>query len=275
MLNQSYPHWETLIIDNHSEDDTEGVVKGFGDSRLRLLKIRNNGVIAASRNLGIRESTGAWIAFLDSDDCWYQRKLEVIMAAATTEGGWDVLSNDEVRVETQTGVRRVNRYGPYCENFYEALLTKGNRLSTSATVIRRDFLLRHDLAFDERPEYVTVEDYALWLELARQGARFKFIPEILGEFVIHPGNNSARLWRHFKSTEALVHDHLFTVQRFEPSPERLWKQISAGYRLGQAKQLVKVGQFRSAFGLALQAVVDSPRGAAGHALSASRRLLGR
>jgi glycosyltransferase involved in cell wall biosynthesis len=274
VLDQSYTQWEAVIIDNHSEDNTEDVVKGFSDPRLRLLKIRNNGVIAASRNLGIRESTGQWIAFLDSDDCWYPRKLEVIMAAAITDGEWDVLSNDEARVETQTGVRRINRYGPYCEKFYEALLTKGNRLSTSATVIRRDFLRRHDLAFDERPQYVTVEDYALWLELARHGARFKFIPEVHGEFVVHGGNNSGRLWRHLKSTETLLRDHVFTIQRFESSPERLWKRISARFRLAEAKRLAKARQFRLAVGLTLQAVMDSPRGVAGHALSTSRRMLG-
>ena len=73
---QTFINWEVLIIDNESVDNTDEVVSGFSDPRMKLFKIDNDGVIAASRNLGIREASGEYIAFLDSDDWWKPKKLE-------------------------------------------------------------------------------------------------------------------------------------------------------------------------------------------------------
>ena len=125
VLDQTYPSWEALVIDNHSQDDTNEVVKSFDDPRIRLLKIHNHGVIAASRNLGMREANGEWIAFLDSDDFWYPKKLETIMTAIDLNDAYDVFTNDELRVNIKTGAKKVLRYGPYQNDFYKALLVEG------------------------------------------------------------------------------------------------------------------------------------------------------
>ena len=68
VLDQTYTNWEAIVIDNHSTDNTDEVMASFADSRITLLKIHNNGVIAASRNIGIRAANSEWITFLDSDD---------------------------------------------------------------------------------------------------------------------------------------------------------------------------------------------------------------
>src|SRR3989338_2810117 len=76
VLAQTYSNWEALVVDNHSSDNTDDVVKSLNDSRLKLFKIHNDGVIAASRNAGVKHATGEYIAFLDSDDWWMPQKLE-------------------------------------------------------------------------------------------------------------------------------------------------------------------------------------------------------
>lgn len=271
VLDQTRSRWEALVVDNHSQDNTDDVVRSFGDPRIRLLKIKNHGVIAASRNLGMREAKGEWVAFLDSDDCWYPRKLETLMATAEAEDSYDVLSNDELMVDMKTGARKVLRYGPYQKEFYRVLLVEGNRLSPSATLVRRDFLVRHDLAFDESQDYVTVEDYDFWLNLARAGARFKFINEVLGEYLVHDASSSARLSRHLENGETLLHDHVFTIQKFHPSPDALWRQISPRLRLARVKQFAHRGQLGSALELTLKTLIDSPSGTAIHLLARMRR----
>jgi len=262
VLDQRYPHWEALVIDNHSQDNTDDVIKSFNDPRIRPLKIHNHGVIAASRNLGMRKARGEWIAFLDSDDCWYPGKLEIIMAAAEADNTFDVLSNDELMVDIKTGVERVLRYGPYQKDFYKILLVEGNRLSPSATVVRRDFLVQHGLAFDESQDYVTVEDYDFWLNLAHKGARFRFIHDVQGEFVIHGSNSSSQLSRHLKNGEALLHHHVFNIQQFHPSPDRLWNLVSTRLRLGEVRQFAVNGQLALALKLALKTLICSPAGIA-------------
>ncbi len=74
---QTYPHWELIIVDDCSTDDTDEVVKEFlSDERIRFLKNEKNSGAAVSRNRALREAGGKWIAFLDSDDLWHPEKLE-------------------------------------------------------------------------------------------------------------------------------------------------------------------------------------------------------
>ena len=92
VLKQTYPHWEALVIDNHSTDSTSEVVHQFNDKRIRYFEIANNGVIAASRNLGIHHSRGDFIAFLDSDDLWKNDKLG--KSIFWLNSGFDVVYHD-------------------------------------------------------------------------------------------------------------------------------------------------------------------------------------
>lgn len=77
VINQTYPHWELIIVDDCSTDDTDSVVaKYLSDERIRYLKNEKNSGAAISRNYALREAKGKWIAFLDSDDVWLPEKLE-------------------------------------------------------------------------------------------------------------------------------------------------------------------------------------------------------
>ena len=84
VVNQTFSHWEAIVVDNYSCDDTYEVVSRFYDPRIRYYKFHNNGIIAASRNFGIKVSNGSWIAFLDSDDWWSFNKLEKCVLLATS-----------------------------------------------------------------------------------------------------------------------------------------------------------------------------------------------
>ena len=78
VLRQSYKDFEIIIIDNYSTDETQKIIKKYKSRRIRAIKFRNKGIIAASRNLAIKNSKGQWIAFLDSDDMWFKNKLRKI-----------------------------------------------------------------------------------------------------------------------------------------------------------------------------------------------------
>ncbi|QTE74988.1 glycosyltransferase family 2 protein [Clostridiales bacterium FE2010] len=76
VINQTYQNWELIIVDDCSTDDTDNVVAGFSDERIRYLKNEKNCGAALTRNRALREAKGEWIAFLDSDDLWMPEKLE-------------------------------------------------------------------------------------------------------------------------------------------------------------------------------------------------------
>lgn len=76
VLAQTYDNWEMIIVDDGSSDGTEDVVKRFKDSRIHYFSLKHSGTPAISRNIGIRHSSGEFIAFLDADDLWPPQKLE-------------------------------------------------------------------------------------------------------------------------------------------------------------------------------------------------------
>jgi glycosyltransferase involved in cell wall biosynthesis len=207
VLDQTYPNWEAIVIDNHSQDNTDEIVRSHKDPRIALLKIHNNGVISASRNMGIRAARGDWIAFLDSDDLWYATKLERCLAKL--DEGFDLVCHGERWLGE--GRDRAVFYGPEARASYQSLLFDGNCISTSAVVVRREHVEAAE-GFDEDPEVITAEDYDLWLRLARNGARIGFVHEILGEYLIHGGNQSKAVLRNMEAVMCVVRKHLAALE---------------------------------------------------------------
>jgi len=204
VVRQSFNDWEAIVINNFSSDDTVDVVRAVDDPRIRLINFANHGIIAAGRNEGIRRAVGKYVAFLDSDDCWHEAKLD--RCVATLDAGADLVCH----AERWTGggrSERVVQYGPTAMAEYRRLLLRHNCISTSATVIRQS-VLAHVGAFDARPEFVTAEDYDLWLRVSRAGYDIRFLNEVLGEYRRHEGNASGSVMRHYRAERAVVEHHL-------------------------------------------------------------------
>lgn len=77
ILIQSYQNFEILVIDDCSSDKTEKSINSFSDKRIRYLKNRINLGHSKSRNIGIRNALGEYIAFIDDDIEWFPEKLSI------------------------------------------------------------------------------------------------------------------------------------------------------------------------------------------------------
>src|SRR4029077_13002944 len=89
VLRQSWSHLEVLAVDDGSTDATFQIVEAIAadDPRVRPIRLaRNHGSPAAPRNAGVAAARGEWVAFLDADDLWHPRKLELQMAVLAADG---------------------------------------------------------------------------------------------------------------------------------------------------------------------------------------------
>lgn len=222
---QSFKNFEVIVVDNHSNDITKKIIKKFR-KRIIYKKIMNKGIIAKSRNLGIQAAKGEWIAFLDSDDTWKKDKLNSIYNEIG-QNSFDVICNAEWLIKNNK--KKLNFFGPYENDFYKKLIISGNRLSTSASTVKKDFIKRNRILFDESKKFVTCEDYCFFMDIARKKGKFYFLKKALGFHEFHNKSASSNLVKHFKAEEEVLKYHIFKLQNFSKNKRGLWHE-SMQYR---------------------------------------------
>jgi teichuronic acid biosynthesis glycosyltransferase TuaG len=209
VLEQTYGAWELIVVNNFSTDGTRQVVEAFADSRIKLFDFANLGIIAASRNFGIKESKGSLIAFLDSDDYWHPEKLQHCLEKI--KSGYDMVCHGEYFFKDGSDKFIATQYGPENRCRFEAMMTRGNCLSTSAILVKRGVLDKTGF-FDESAAIITAEDFDLWLRVAQSGAKIGIIDAMLGFYRLHSGSASASNLRNAKATLAVLRKGVFNAK---------------------------------------------------------------
>ena len=218
---QTFKDYEIIVIDNSSSDETHDFLKN--KKNIIYKKINNNGVIAKSRNLGIENSKGKWICFLDTDDVWFKKKLEKTFNEINRRK-FDVICNDEWVIDNFKSTKKIWSYGPYENNFYKKLLLFGNRNSTSATTVKKNFLIEKNIKFDESKNFITAEDYDFFLNIALNKGDFYYLHFPLGLHLFHEKSESAVPKRLYNAQFQVLKHHIFNNINFI-NKDFLWKKV--------------------------------------------------
>jgi len=204
---QTYKNYEIIVVDDGSSDKTAEVVKEYlkkHDLSGQCIRQQNK-KIAGARNTGIRAASGSLIALLDHDDLWFPQKLDEVIKEHYLHPDVDLICHNEI--VTQGGnIYRTSKNGPTSENMYESLLFRGNCLSPSAVVFKKEVALKCE-GFSENPNYNTVEDYDFWMRASRI-AKFHFLNQVLGEYVLVETAASRNIVYHHKNLEIMLTSHL-------------------------------------------------------------------
>ena len=203
VVRQSYKDWELIIVDNNSTDNTKDLVGSYSDNNIRLYSIQNEGNIAKSRNLGISKAKGEFIAFLDSDDFWHRDKLKISLDYLKKYKLNGLCHSEYLLYET--GETEIRHYGSTGFS-YNNLLKNGNNLSLSAVIVHSD-ILKDVKGFSEDIDYITAEDYDLWLKLAKNNYKIKFIKDVMGTFRIHQYSESSDVDKNIKAICSVIKNH--------------------------------------------------------------------
>lgn len=183
---QSFQDWEIIFWDNASTDGSAAIAKKF-DERLRYFRGSETIPLGAARKLAVEESTGEWIAFLDTDDYWHANKLLRQLEAVT---GTD-------HVLCYAGITEISTQGKIIRDVlpaYETGEMLGKQLAQFdinmvTPIIRHETLQAHNLNFDEN--ITASEEYNLFIRLAAKGT-FCSLQETLGCYRVYEGSLTVR-----------------------------------------------------------------------------------
>jgi len=170
-LEQEYPVFEVIVVDDGSTDNTAAVLQTFGE-RIRYIYQKNSGV-ANARNTGIQAVKGDWVAFLDDDDFWLPDKIkeQAGLILSHPEAGMAFSAYELILIGSTRRLTfsELHHYGakvtasssPIVADCFYHLFVE-NFIKTSTVLIRTD-LLRKDLFKQER---VPVEDRDVFIRIA-------------------------------------------------------------------------------------------------------------
>lgn len=189
VLKQTYLNWELLIIDDCSSDNTVEIIKEFNDDRIHLFINEKNSGAAVSRNKGLREAKGRWIAFLDSDDIWLPNKLtEQLMymkkkGYAFTYTDYKIQLNGKWIPYVYTAPNVINKRKMYNYCYFSTITVMYDQKKVG--LIQIEDLKKNN-------------DYAMWLQAVERVKCHRF-PKCLSCYIKHDGSvSSGSKWKLIK-----------------------------------------------------------------------------
>lgn len=203
VINQTYQHWELIIVNDGSTDETLTIARSLegNDGRITVINLPKNIGPAKARNSGISKALGRYIAFLDADDIWMPKKLDEQIAF--------MQANDCVLCFS--GYEKVNKLGCFVGSVgvpskvsYRELL-KTNVIGCLTGVYDAEYFGKAKMPLIRKRQ-----DYGFWLMLLKR-VKFAYgINEPLAKYRVHGSSLTYRkqdvaryTWRIFREFEKL------------------------------------------------------------------------
>lgn len=201
---QTFSDWEIIFFDNNSSDNSASIAQSYGE-RIKYIKNDVTVPLGEARNLAVAHANGQYISFLDCDDVWLPNRLEkmvnCLQAASQSPRPLALCYSDAIRI-SDTGEKMLpysfNRK-MYNGNVYQALI-RDCFIDCSSTLMLKSV---YEGVGGINTEYHQVEDWDLWFKIAKN-YNVVYLPDILTQVRIHPGNQSRKLLAHLDEKIHLI-----------------------------------------------------------------------
>lgn len=160
VLKQTFHNYEILAVDDGSTDGTEELCI-LNHPKIKFLRLTDNGGVSRARNTGINASSGEWIAFLDSDDEWFSRKLEKQIKWIHENPDFVINQTKEIWIRNGRRVNPPSTHEKFQGDLFAASLERC--MITPSSVLIKKSLFDEVGIFNE--SVPACEDYDLWLRI--------------------------------------------------------------------------------------------------------------
>ena len=241
---------EILVVDDGSTDDTGGRLSPFG-SRIRYIR-KENGGVSSARNRGIAEARGEYLAFLDADDVWHPRKLDVQLRALQADDHFGLMGSE---LYDWPGIHSdfVEPENPKAETIpFENLMVR-NCLVTS-TILVRTRVVEQAGGFD--PAMSGPEDHDFWIRVAKVAPVGKLHLPLTGYRSATPGSLSKDAGR-MEAGMRMILNKLETAGEFRGRPwlrRKAWGHFN--YSCGFMRH--RAGENRASAGHLIHSLIGYP-----------------
>lgn len=227
ILDQSYTHWEFIICDDGSIDNTWNILQEYkkNDKRIVLLKNSSNYGLTYTLNKCLSKATGEYCARMDADDICDKFRLEKQV---------DFLEKNNQYAFVTTPMIRFNEYGIYSKKVLKEgyspdsiQFVKGSPFCHAPVMIRKDAYMEVG-GYRDLPQTRGVEDYDLWFRLYEKNLKGYILEEPLYSMFDGVAASGRRTWKRRKN-EAWVR---WQGYRMLSIPKRYWIYILKPLALG-------------------------------------------
>jgi glycosyltransferase involved in cell wall biosynthesis len=229
VIAQTYTNWELIIVDDGSTDKTSDIVRKYAalDARVKYF-YQENGRQAKARNTALQHTNSPLVAFLDSDDLWVKEKLELQVRTLMETGSDLVFSDGFVFSDNNTtdeSLSFTTKSGKFSGPEWFESLSQLNVIPVLSVIVRRSVLDKVG-GFDENPRQHGVEDYDLWLTIARHGFVFYGMKEKLVRYRLHDNGTSRDEELIWRSMIAVLEKHSDGSELFRSRIRNIRKQLA-------------------------------------------------
>lgn len=233
ILAQTFTNFELLIINDGSTDDSLDIINSCGDSRIRVISNKTNFGVSASRNIGLENARGDFIAIMDCDDISLPHRLQTQMKFMEdnpqigVSGSWVSTIGDQGN--------QLWRYPTNPEELRCELLFH-NTIANSSVIMRRNILLNSRIRYKSLSY---AEDYDLWVQLAQQ-TLLANIPCALVNYRVHSSQLSSQANNAHTLCEKMIYLNQLCELGIHPTAQELEVHMLIGKNcLGQNKDFCK------------------------------------
>lgn len=175
LLSQDIDDWESIVVDDHSDEDIESVVKSFGDKRIKFLKLEDDlSGICNARNLAIKHAQSEIMLTADGDDINRPLRASLTYEIMTNERADAFYGNLEYFIPEEN-----KRWTPAFQPFNKELFKMFNFMTGPGTAFRKDICQKVG-GYD--PDFTLSEDYDLWLRILNANGKFSYTEKIVADY---------------------------------------------------------------------------------------------